>query len=374
MKYIKSFLLLVLSLNILLAMSFSTTAMENLTAESSKQPMSAENTINIPTFITTRKTDQISSKAIQESATAIIDARFDSSQSNPNRQNDKSENKREILYSNNMYDVIKLSDNDRTELFSNYIYKPALQRAREISDSGVTLDYIIIFTNAKSIDGVISNNRGNLDSEEYWESNCEMLPTYNGYKYLYSEVCYAVNTNYVTPGSVNSSFNWGGFLSKTLKSATMMYLGSQHSAIEIGREIVSNIISANSAPLAVTFGSANGSALYTAVRGHVYTRTVFLQDKLDKFAGYAYYYYGGTDEIKVRQYMDASFPIRKRTDTTYDFEQVAGMGPEMCYTTPGFYGTREFAKELLDRYRYSNVYSVYTESLDVASIVMSILS
>lgn len=342
--------------------------------ETQEGGMVQKNTLNnIPVFITNINANINDVQEIKDASNKKIDAWVLSARKDGRTEGFGTLSGGEFLYSNEDCNIVEVPSSEKVELINNPLTAPVLKRACEIANSGVKLNYINLFVLSEK-DGTMLNMRGDPDSEAYWESTCNYLCSYNGYKYLYNESAYSIQTNYVKPGNVNSSFNWGTFLQKSLISVASMLTGEASQTRQIASTLISNIVGSTTTPLSVTYGNASDSKLLTAVSGHVYIRTVFLQDKLDKFSGYAYYYYGSTEEMRVYQKLDAMIPTSKRTSTTYNYTPVMASSSVIRYATPGFEGTPNFAAELLRRYRYTNVYSVYSESFDTSSIVMSILS
>ena len=308
---------------------------------------------------------------MQERNNSDVAEAFLSEKDNVNTSNQ--ENSRQLNFTTENFSIVEMSANDKEALLNNPIFTPSLQRAYEIYNSELNLDYVNILMKS-DVGNAAVTAAGGLDSAEYWESNYEYLGTYNSYKFLYSETAYSVSTNNVKPGNVTASFNWGTFLSKTLASAASLITDSSTTTVQIASAIISNIVGSTTTPLSVTYGAASDSSLLTRVQGHIYTRSVFLEDKLDKFSGYAYYYYGSCEQIRLYQFIDAMVPISKRTSTTYNYKGVSGTSSLITHKTPGFDGGSSFYSEILSRYRYTNVYSIYTEAFDPSSIVMSVLS
>lgn len=333
---------------------------------------------DIPVFITeVNSADLTQLTDIKNSATDYLDAQIaERRQLNNNTdikgKNENNLNNQLISNFNTDYSIIELTYDEKNDLFLHPIYKYSMLRGNEIIASGINLEYINILkpTNTSSSRSLVSDS----DSEEYWESECEYFGSRNGYKFLYTETAYRITTNYVTPGNVTSTFNWGDFASSIVETVASMAAGSMNRVVQIAETAVSIMLGSIKPALSVTYEEAADGDIEVAIDGHIYTRTVFIQDKLDRFTGYAYYYIGGADQAKIYQKMMALVPTGIRTSTTYEYTLYQGQSSKLTFNTPGFLPSREICETYIDYYNMTGAYLTYEETLDPGSLITSLIS
>lgn len=335
-----------------------------------------ENIDEIPVFITEiNDVDSSQAATVKNTVTAYLDTQV-AMRGQLNNNDTKSIDGDHLSYQliseyNNDYTVMELAEEEKVDLFYHPIYKYSMIRGSQIIESGINLAYInIIKPTPTSSRSVTSDS----DSEEYWESECEYFGSRNGYKFLYTETAYRIYTNYVTPGNVTPSFNWVSFATSVVGTVASMAAGSTNRVVQIAETVVSTILGSMEPALSVTYAQAAEGKIEVAIDGHIYTRTVFIQDKLDRFAGYAYYYIGGADQAKVYQLMKAMVPTSKRTSTTYEYTLYTGQSSKKTFNTPGFLPSREICDTYIEYYRMTGAYLTYEETIDPGSLVTSLTS
>lgn len=139
----------------------------------------------------------------------------------------------------------------------------------------------------------------------------------------------------------------------------------------VGSDVISNVV--NATPLKISYGTS-GSYLKIKVSGDIYMRDIFIEDKLNKVSGYDYYKWGRTEQTKLVVKHDAKIPVKKRTDSTYDFSHKTWTSKVYTTSTPGFAGNTTLYKNILYLYQNGVDYSTYNELLDPAKLTTKLLN
>ena len=123
-------------------------------------------------------------------------------------------------------------------------------------------------------------------------------------------------------------------------------------AVSIAKNATSLILTFDETPQTVNYSPAGGY-VYTCIDGDCYIRDIYIQDKLDKATGTAYYLWGSIEECRLLQAIKAKYPVAKRTTTTYDYVIEMEYGPVVSYKTPGFIYKSTLMATALDCYQRS---------------------
>ncbi|MEG0894264.1 MAG: CRISPR-associated endonuclease Cas1 [Oscillospiraceae bacterium] len=113
-----------------------------------------------------------------------------------------------LYYVENIEQVMGIEGNCAHRYFS-------IKEVENLINSGVTVNNVNFYVN-KNIFTENPNNsyiseydtKSNANDPAYWESYCCYFGTYNGYKFLYSESSVGVETSFVTPKNVSSTYNY----------------------------------------------------------------------------------------------------------------------------------------------------------------------
>ena len=281
-----------------------------------------------------------------------------------------------IKISEKGYNVIEIKSSEKSEIVNNPLFVNTVRRAAKAIEEGLIVDSINFYTKNDLAKEENSSRVNNNDSEAYWESHCYYLGTYSGYKFLYLESCIAVSTNRVVPNNITPSFNWVNFIGKTVKSALGVWIDQRLSTgVTVITDLVSNILGAIDTPMSVSYSQAAAGYIETWVKGNWYIRDVYIQDKLDKVSGYAYYEWACMQQTRMQHALDVAIPVGQRTATTYDYRYYAGYGPVQTYSTPGYVNSQAFMSAVLSKYN-SSVYGImpYYEEIDIPSLLTYIIS
>ncbi len=103
-------------------------------------------------------------------------------------------------------------------------------------------------------------------------------------------------------------------------------------------------------------------------------RTIYIQDKLDRIPGYAYYQWGNTEEFKATLKLDAKWPTAVRPGGTYDYNtEVSTVGGQQSSRTPGFFGNSTLYRSIISLYKNELGYFPHNERIDFMSIIAKLL-
>lgn len=278
----------------------------------------------------------------------------------------------------NAYTVTEIPSESLVNLLTDPTYSSALMYLVTLAESGANIDYINLYTkeNFYFSNGSMStlSTTSNADSEEYWESNFDYLGTYEGYKFLYSEISAPFSYDEVEPGNLSSAFNWGNFLLSDLTSAATFCLAGQSITANIFSGLILAMFDSISTPLSVTFAQATDSIVRAWSQGVLYIRTIYIQDLLDRASGYAYYPWGTTQQAEIYFGIRAIYPVSQRTSSSYNYESAVGQSEKITVATPRFTPGSLLYSKILEYYELTTGYYTYSEIIDLNTIVYSILS
>lgn len=336
---------------------------------------------DIPVFISNIATeDEEQRLQLQEEVNAQLDDRIENSAETMSTSSDLSDQQYELLsLQTSDYTVVELTDEQIISAQSNPLFANAFAKIQTWINEGVNIQYINFFTSAVPAGTYSTNASGVIsdpESEAAWEAACDYFGTYGGYKFLMFEYCVKVETDHVTPGAITETFNWGLFLRRSLEFLADVYLGTDemNAGIIVAKEVISAMTDASVKPLSVNY-DPDFATFETWVYGYLYTRDVYVQDKLDRADGTAYDCWGSMQESQLYIRYEADIPVSRRTSTTYNYEPVDGLSGVKIYETPGFSDKTAFMATLLEYYNRSTfLIYVYNEELDIDSIATALVS
>ncbi len=315
------------------------------------------------TYINNYNEDNINS--IKESVSKQIDEakKYVSNSSSKDNVNEQ------LHISKDAYEIIEVEKFSKVDIITNPLYKRTFMRVQELVEQGKKVNYINIFLNRP--DAMTLSN--DPDDPEYWEEHCVYLGTYNNYKFLYLESALNVESSWVTPGNIGTSLKWNEIAQKTLEAVLGHYVKDRfYKAVKAAANGLSTFFSFFDTPLSVTY-SSSGGYLKAKVSGDLYVRTIFIQDKLDRVSGYAYYDWGSTEQFKAHLKVDAKWPTSVRPGGTYNYEYGTYTYGAQYSNTPGFYGNSTLYSSIISLYENTTGYFTHIETIDVYSIVTSLL-
>lgn len=283
-------------------------------------------------------------------------------------------NRKHIHLYDAKFEVAELTDIEKACVLSFTPFERTFQEARRLVENGVMVESINFFLKDNMFKGSSNYSSSDINNPAYWESNYNYLGTYNGYKFLYIEGSIAISTTPATPGNVNASFEWGTLLQKTVKNVAVMVVDSVSKGLNVFTDTISNVVGSIATPYSVNYGSASESYIKTHVSGDLYIRTVLIRDLDNRVNGYAYYEWGSTNQTRLFQIIEAKYPVSRRTSTTYNYNVISKSSGVKKANTPGFFGNQVFFAKVYDRYKNPYGYFPYNETLDVNSIVATIVN
>ncbi len=273
--------------------------------------------------------------------------------------------------------ITRLSAEQKNNLLAMPIFKLFFKRFEKEIESGVKLKYINIYAPSSVLNLVMDSTqstRANADDVSYWESNCSYLGTYNGYKFLYLESSYAVETSEVIPGNISGSWKWNEIAAKSLKVAMDHYVkGTFYQTVRAAQNGLSTIFELYDAPLSVSYSTSSGY-IKAKVSGDVYVRMVLIRDDLDRVAGYAYYDWATTERLAAALRVDMKYPYKQNSSGTWEYRYPSYTFPTQQSTTPGYYGNSSFYSSVIALYNATNGYFTHDEDINIYSAVASMLS
>ena len=368
MTKMKKLVSLLLGVVMAMGMMVPAIASENLDncAEISLTNQEREVIIDIPIYVTYINPTRIGNQNIQEIANQNLCKQIENSSLSNSTSN------REIIISNNEYNTKMVSQKEKIEMCETPFYVNTLKNAYELTSAGVIVKSINFFVVNKDENNI---NRGNADPSDpnYWLNTCTKLGTRNGYQFLYTESAINVETDQVVPGNLASTMNWKDIFAKSIKIvADRLVKNKVYDSTTIVYDVLSTIIDGYTPALSVSY-STGGGYVKAKVSGTVYQRTIFLEDKLNKFSGYAYYTYGATQRLVSTIVTEVKYPIKKNASGTYEYKVLAGTSSAKTTYTPGYLGNTSLYDSILECYK-KNTYVTHEESIDVKKNMTTLLS
>lgn len=271
------------------------------------------------------------------------------------------------------YATVQLSANQVSDTLDDPRYLLTYERVANLVANGVAVNYINFYIKTESVENNDNTySVSNADDPEAWADYFTFY-NYSGYKFLYSESEISVTTPWVEPDNLSVSFNWGNLLQCIVESVITAKLESASKVMSGAYGAFSSILGSITTPLSITYGVASEGELLNRVKGIVYTRTIFIEDKNDRVSGYLYYPWGTVEQAQLQLGVSATFPVSQRTVTTYNYSNKIGYGNTKIIQTDGFLGNATVCKKILNYYNNTAGYFTYNESLDLDSIIYTLI-
>lgn len=268
------------------------------------------------------------------------------------------------------YEIFEVEESLKANIVNDPLYKSIFESLNELIDNGVKVNYVNIYV--KENPRMTSRNN-NLDDPAYWESQCQYLGSYNGYKFLYLESATNVESSWVTPGNIDIKLKWDEITKSSIEALADHYVkGVYYKTARAAYSALSTLFSSFESPLSITY-SESGGYVKAKVSGDLYSRTILIRDKKDRIPGYAYYNWGSTQQFKAYMKVDAKWPVRKRPGGTYEYHQNQETYGPYYSNTPGFYGNTTLYQSIISLYENTQGYFTHVENIDVHKIIANLL-
>lgn len=275
------------------------------------------------------------------------------------------------------YDIVQLDESQKKNVLENPIYALAFKQIQDAIAGGTTVKYINFFSKTADVVGT-GRAAGDPSDASYWEENCRSLGTYNGYKFLYAETSYGVESSEVVPGNISGSWKWDEIAKKVLKVGCTQLVkkggyDKYYKAVKAASNALSTLFSLYDSPLSISYSSSSGY-LKAKVSGDIYLRIVMIRDDLNRIDGYAYYNWGTTARFAAAMRVSAKYPYKKNASGTYEYKYPSYTHATQYSSTPGYAGNVDLYKSIIELYSNTSGYFTHDESIDVGSAVASILN
>lgn len=270
------------------------------------------------------------------------------------------------------YEIVEIDPSLKADVITNPIYAETFRQIQRLIEQGAKVNYVNLFAKEPNI--MLSTY--DPDDPSFWEKNFPYLGSYDGYKFLYTESTVDVETKkWVTPGNIGSSIKWTELIKKIIELLLDHYVKNEfYKSARAAYNKLSDFFDIYDPPLAVTY-SSSGGYLRAAVSGDLYIRIIFIEDKLDRIPGYAYYTWGSTQELIATTKIDAKWPISIRPSGEYNYKiECDAIDPPYRSYTPGFNGNSTLYKSIISLYKNTRGYFIHEEYIDVYSVVARLLS
>ena len=272
--------------------------------------------------------------------------------------------------------IIEASVNDKQEFLGRYEFSSTFRRVSELVRQDVSVNYINLFLPS---DYNVKASGGDTNDPSYWENLCPKLcpsggsNVYKGYKFLYLESSVNVETTPKVAGNI-ASMNWTSIIGKITKlAADVIVKDAVYQTASVAYEALSAVFGGYSPPYSVTYSAASGY-LKTWVSGDLYMRTILISDNLNRVNNYAYYDWGLLESFKAKTKVDAKWPVSVRPGGTYNYETCTFTYPRWrTVKTPGFNGNLSLYKSVINLYENTIGYFTHVETVDVYSVVASLI-
>lgn len=170
--------------------------------------------------------------------------------------------------------------------------------------------------------------------------------------------------------------NWVQIAGKTAKlAASVLVQNTPYSVAFIVYDAVSIVLNGYQPPYSVLYSNATEGYLKIWVTGDLYQRTILISDNLNRVSGYAYYDWGGVEQLKSKSNMMAKWPVSVRPGGyTYNYEYATYTSLTWNYaTTPGFYGNTTLYQAVINLYQNTMGYFTHMEKVNVNSAIASLV-
>lgn len=268
----------------------------------------------------------------------------------------------ELNFNNNIY--MKVDASTLYSIIDDSVLDDTFKKVEELKNTGNKINYVTFLYNS-------ALNDGDMNNPDWWEKNFEYFDSYGGYRFLYTESAINYSGNTVELLSNNNSQTWSSIFRSVIKLGVDELIDNYindklTSIIDLFKIIFNNTIPT----INLTKRDVDG---YIDVTPHptVRLKYVYIQDKLNKIPGYAYYEYGRTQMVELSTNIYYKLPSKKRPGGwTYDYIT----GSEVFnreFRNKGFYGSREFLNGMI-RYYENGTTNKYEERLNWRDIVVTL--
>lgn len=271
------------------------------------------------------------------------------------------------------YQISQLTEPAVEMLFENPLYSSTFNRANELLEQGVIINYINIFASEViSTSSLQASATSDPSDPAYWESRYLSLGTSSGYKFLYQETAINVESNWVTPNNIKSSYKWTSIANYVIKFTIGKTSFKSLKTANVIHSTLSAVFSGYTAPYSVTYGSSSGYFL-AKVSGDLYVRNFFIRDLLGRSPAYAYMDAGTTEKFVAVPKYDIKYPVSKNTSGTYNYKYITRNGASSTVTSEGFSGPSATLTYLREVYARGAAVWLQTEKIDVRGTISDMI-
>lgn len=254
------------------------------------------------------------------------------------------------------YSLKKVCFFEASEIIDKNIVEDTYKCVDKILEQGHNVNYITFQINNQQ-------RYSNLDDPRWWEDRYKYITSYEGYKFLFSESSINYTANAVDLLSNHESKTWNSIFKSVINigiNETVDYYSGH--TLNLAIDFFKNLFGYSYPDIRVTVRDANGQIDVTP-NPTVYLRYFYIEDKLQKIPGYAYYEYGRAQMVKFTTNVFYKIPYKKRPGGwTYDYLSGSKVF-RGSLSNKGFYASKEFLEGMI-RYYENGTNSKYEESLD----------
>jgi hypothetical protein len=280
----------------------------------------------------------------------------------------KEETKNYILnYQGSDFEIKELSALEKEEIIKNPLFSNTLLRVQEMVEEGKKVNYINFFMKQ-----AYQTYSGDPDDIEYWESSCEYLGSYDGYKFLFLESSVGVESDQVEPDNISPSIDWTELAITSFETFISYKVKGVLDSVLSFIGTLADFFETVDPPVKITYGESDGYLKFK-VSGDLYMRTIFIRDDHDRVPGYAYYAWGHTEQARMNTILEAKWPTEERPGGTYNYDVESFVYPKRTTSTPGFYGNSTLYRSIIDLYNNEIGYFTHDEEIDVNSLVVDMI-
>ena len=269
-------------------------------------------------------------------------------------------------FENSEYSILRINTNEIQNFVDKRILKDTINKVKSIKGEGLRVNYVTFLGNKE-----FSYSKENDPS--WWESYYKNFGYYGGYKFLYSEssINYSGNSIDLLNNSRSKTWNniFSSFIELGIDEIVDRYVNR---TLKTVIDLFSSIFNREYPRIDISVRNAEG---YIDASPHptVRIRYVYIEDKLDKIPGHAYYEYGRTQMIDLSTDIYYKLPYRKRPGGwTYDY--ITGSKEfRNVFKNSGFEGPLDFLRSV-KRYYENGTNSIYEENLDWHGLFMEFIS
>lgn len=198
--------------------------------------------------------------------------------------------------------------------------------------------------------------------------------TYNGYKFLFSEMSVEVESDEVTPGNLSSSLKWDVITKKIISASLNHYVkGVFYKTVKAASDLLSDLFSAYEPALSISYGPSKGY-IKARVSGDLYVKTILIRDDLNRVEGHAYYEWGTTERLAAVVRVSAKYPYKENPGGTYEYRYPSESSSVQQSYAPGYFGNATIYQSIIKLYNNKIGYFTHDELINVDEIVADLLN